>query len=175
MHPQPTASSQPAPLHLRVNGTACQVAVAAQTALLHVLRNDLELNGPKYGCGLGECGACTVLIDGVAARSCVMPVAAAVGRQVTTLEGLGTPESPGPVQQAFIDCQAAQCGYCLNGMIMTVEALLRRHPHATEQEMRSELQHNLCRCGTHVEIMQAALRAGELHRGRTIEQARAGA
>lgn len=165
-------SNQPIALPLRVNGAACEVAVAPQTALLHVLRNDLELNGPKYGCGLGECGACTVLIDGVAARSCVIPVGAAVGRQVTTLEGLGTLESPGPTQQAFIDCQAAQCGYCLNGMIMTVEAVLRRHPHATEQELRSELQHNLCRCGTHVEIMQAALRAGELHRSRALEQAR---
>ena len=166
-------STQPIALPLRVNGAACEVAVAPQTALLHVLRNDLELNGPKYGCGLGECGACTVLIDGVAARSCVIPVGAAVGRQVTTLEGLGTLESPGATQQAFIDCQAAQCGYCLNGMIMTVEALLRRHPQATEQELRSELQHNLCRCGTHVEILQAALRAGELHRSRALEQARA--
>lgn len=168
-----TRSTMPTPLPLQVNGVACQVAVAAQTALLHVLRNDLELNGPKYGCGLGECGACTVLIDGVAARSCVIPVGAAVGRQVTTLEGLGTLGSPGPTQQAFIDCQAAQCGYCLNGMIMTVEAVLRRHPHATEHELRSELQHNLCRCGTHLEIMQAALRAGELHRERALEQARA--
>lgn len=166
-------SNTPTPLPLRVNGVACQVAVPSQTALLYVLRNDLELNGPKYGCGLGECGACTVLIDGVAARSCVIPVGAAVGRQVTTLEGLGTLQFPGPTQQAFIDCQAAQCGYCLNGMIMTVEAVLRRHPHATEHELRSELQHNLCRCGTHVEIMQAALRAGELHRKRTLEQARA--
>ena len=159
-------STPPPPLPLRVNGATCAVAVAPRTALLHVLRNDLELNGPKYGCGLGECGACTVLIDGVAARSCVIPVGAAVGRQVTTLEGLGTLESPGPTQQAFIDCQAAQCGYCLNGMIMTVEALLRRVPQATEQQLRSELQHNLCRCGTHVEIMRAALRAVELHRRR---------
>lgn len=173
MNNPPAASTPPATLPLRVNGAACQVAVAPQAALLHVLRNDLELNGPKYGCGLGECGACTVLIDGVAARSCVIPVSAAVGRQVTTLEGLGTLESPGPTQQAFIDCQAAQCGYCLNGMIMTVEALLRRHPNATEPELRSELQHNLCRCGTHVEIMQAALRAGELHRIRAARQARA--
>ena len=167
-----TRSTTPTALPLRVNGAACEVTVASQTALLHVLRNDLELNGPKYGCGLGECGACTVLIDGVAARSCVIPVSAAVGRQVTTLEGLGTLECPGPTQQAFIDCQAAQCGYCLNGMIMTVEAVLRRHPHATEQALRSELQHNLCRCGTHVEIMRAALRAGELHRARALEQAR---
>lgn len=135
---------------------------APDTALLHVLRNDLALNGPKYGCGLGECGACTVLIDGVAARSCVIPVRAAQGRAVVTLEGLGTRQQPGTTQQAFIDCQAAQCGYCLNGMIMTVEALLRRNPEPTQDALRSELHHNLCRCGTHVEIMQAALRAVEL-------------
>ncbi len=153
------------PIRLQVNGRASVVQAAPETALLHVLRNDLELNGPKYGCGLGECGACTVLIDGVAARSCVIPVRVAQGRQVTTLEGLGTRERPGPTQQAFIECQAAQCGYCLNGMIMTVEALLRRNPHPSEQELRSELHHNLCRCGTHVEIMQAALRAVELRAG----------
>lgn len=157
--PQP---GTPRPLDLQVNGRACQVPATPDTALLHVLRNDLELNGPKYGCGLGECGACTVLIDGVAARSCVIPVRAAQGRTVTTLEGLGTREQPGPTQQAFIECQAAQCGYCLNGMIMTVEALLRRQPDATEAALRSELHHNLCRCGTHVEILQAALRAREL-------------
>lgn len=164
----PLQSSSPAPgLRLRVNGRACDVPATPGTALLHVLRNDLELNGPKYGCGLGECGACTVLIDGVAARSCVIPVQAAVGREVTTLEGLGTRACPGPTQQAFIDCQAAQCGYCLNGMVMTVEALLRRHPDPSEQEVRSELHHNLCRCGTHVEILQAALRAARLRVGGT--------
>ena len=155
-------SSTPSPIRLQVNARACEVPAAPGTALLHVLRNDLELNGPKYGCGLGECGACTVLIDGVAARSCVIPVRAAVGREVTTLEGLGSRQCPGPTQQAFIDCQAAQCGYCLNGMIMTVEALLRRNPNPTEQELRNELHHNLCRCGTHVEIMQAALQAVHL-------------
>ncbi len=155
-------SSLADPLRLCVNGRTCEVVAAPETALLHVLRNDLELNGPKYGCGLGECGACTVLIDGVAARSCVIPVRAALGREVTTLEGLGTRAQPGTTQQAFIACQAAQCGYCLNGMIMTVEALLRRNPHPSEQELRNELHHNLCRCGTHVEIMQAALRAAQL-------------
>ncbi len=157
-----TPASASASTRLQVNGRACDVPAAPDAALLHVLRNDLELNGPKYGCGLGECGACTVLIDGVAARSCVIPVRAAVGREVTTLEGLGSRQCPGPTQQAFIDCQAAQCGYCLNGMIMTVEALLRRNPQPTEQELRNELHHNLCRCGTHVEIMQAALRAVQL-------------
>ncbi|WP_240434000.1 (2Fe-2S)-binding protein [Achromobacter sp. B7] len=150
------------PIRLNVNGVECTVPAAPDTALLHVLRNDLALNGPKYGCGLGECGACTVLIDGVAARSCVIPVRAAQGRAVVTLEGLGTRQQPGTTQQAFIDCQAAQCGYCLNGMIMTVEALLRRNPDPTQDALRSELHHNLCRCGTHVEIMQAALRAVQL-------------
>nr|WP_314355453.1 2Fe-2S iron-sulfur cluster-binding protein [uncultured Achromobacter sp.] len=150
------------PIRLNVNGDECTVPAAPDTALLHVLRNDLALNGPKYGCGLGECGACTVLIDGVAARSCVIPVRAAQGRAVVTLEGLGTRQQPGTTQQAFIDCQAAQCGYCLNGMIMTVEALLRRNPEPTQDALRSELHHNLCRCGTHVEIMQAALRAVQL-------------
>jgi nicotinate dehydrogenase subunit A len=156
--------SSSSPVHLRVNGRDCVTPATPETALLHVLRNDLELNGPKYGCGLGECGACTVLIDGVAARSCVIPVRAAQGREVTTLEGLGTRARPGPTQQAFIDCQAAQCGYCLNGMIMTVEALLRRNPDPSEEQLRNELHHNLCRCGTHLEIMQAALRAARLRR-----------
>ena len=171
----PVHSSSPSHLVLlQVNARACEVPAAPETALLHVLRNDLELNGPKYGCGLGECGACTVLIDGVAARSCVIPVKAAVGREVTTLEGLGSRQCPGPTQQAFIDCQAAQCGYCLNGMIMTVEALLRRNPNPTEQELRNELHHNLCRCGTHVEIMQAALRAVQLRAERATLQVPSG-
>ena len=124
-----------------------------------MLRNDLELNGPKYGCGLGECGACTVLVDGVAARSCVIPVKGVAGRRVTTLEGLACAGRPGPTQQAFIDCQAAQCGYCLNGMIMTIKALLLRDPNPSDEQLRRELSANLCRCGTHVEIMRAALRA----------------
>jgi nicotinate dehydrogenase subunit A len=145
------------PLELDVNGARHRVRVEPETPLLYVLRNDLALNGPKYGCGLGECGACTVLIDGVAARSCVVPVKGAVGREVTTLEGLNAPDgSPGPVQQAFIDAQAAQCGYCLNGMIMSTQALLQRHPDPTDAQIREELQYNLCRCGTHVEILCAA-------------------
>jgi len=145
-----------------VNGRRHCVSAAPSTPLLYVLRNDLCLNGPKYGCGLGECGACTVLVDGVAARSCVIPVAGVAGRAVTTLEGLGTPARPGPVQQAFIECQAAQCGYCLNGMIMAAEALLRRVPAHTEAQIREELRHNLCRCGTHVEILEAVRRAAVL-------------
>jgi nicotinate dehydrogenase subunit A len=148
--------TEPTAIALDVNGVRHEVTAEPQTPLLYVLRNDLALNGPKYGCGLGECGACTVLIDGVAARSCVVPVRGAAGRQVTTLEGLTGPDGqPGPVQQAFIDAQAAQCGYCLNGMIMATHALLRRNPHPTDAQIRQELQYNLCRCGTHVEIMDA--------------------
>jgi len=129
------------------------------TPLLFILRNDLALNGPKYGCGLGACGACTVLIDGLAARACCLPVALAEDREITTLEGLGTDAAPHPVQDAFIAEQAGQCGYCLNGMIMTVVALLRCEPHPDEAALRQALRHNLCRCGAHVEILRAARRA----------------
>lgn len=144
---------------LEVNGQRVEVTAMADTPLLLVLRNDLQLNGPKYGCGLGECGACTVIIDGVAARSCVFPLAGAQGRSITTLEGIGTLEHPHRVQQAFIDEQAAQCGYCMNGMIMTVKALLDRIPHPSEEQIRNELSANLCRCGTHIEIMRAVMLA----------------
>ncbi len=144
---------------LTVNGRPVRVTAMADTPLLYILRNDLGLNGPKYGCGLGECGACTVLIDGVAARSCVIPFPGAAGRPVTTLEGLGTAAAPHPVQQAFIDEQAAQCGYCLNGMIMTAKALLDRNPDPTDDDIRRELSGNLCRCGTHIEILRAVRRA----------------
>jgi nicotinate dehydrogenase subunit A len=146
-------------IRLIVNGGVHEVLAAADTALLHVLRNDLELNGPKFGCGLGECGACTVLIDGAAARSCVIPVGGCAGRDIVTLEGLGSRERPDPVQQAFIEEQAAQCGYCLNGMIMTTKALLQINPRPTEAEAREALRYNLCRCGAHVEIMRAVMRA----------------
>ena len=138
------------------------MAAAPDAPLLAVLRNDLGLNGPKYGCGLGECGACTVLVDGVAARSCVIPVGGVGGREITTLEGLGSRAAPHPVQQAFIDAQAAQCGYCLNGMILATVALLARHPRPTDAQARDALSHNLCRCGTHVEILRAVQRAAEL-------------
>ncbi|MFC3282081.1 (2Fe-2S)-binding protein [Litchfieldella rifensis] len=146
-------------LTLTVNRQSHRIAVAPETNLLHVLRNDLALNGPKYGCGLGECGACTVLVDGLAARACVLPVAAVIGHEVTTLEGLATPDGLDPVQTAFIEKQAAQCGYCLNGMIMSVRALLNRDPHPSKESIRAALEHNLCRCGTHVEILEAAYRA----------------
>jgi nicotinate dehydrogenase subunit A len=146
-------------IRLTVNGRIHDVSAAPDTALLHVLRNDLELNGPKYGCGLGECGACTVLIDGVAARACVIPVGGCVQRDILTLEGLGSREHPDPVQDAFITEQAAQCGYCLNGMIMTTAALLKRNPRPSETEVLNALRYNLCRCGAHVEIIRAAMRA----------------
>lgn len=154
--------SQHITVALEVNGHTREVSAMADTPLLLVLRNDLQLNGPKYGCGLGECGACTVIIDGLAARSCVFPLAGAAGRKITTLEGLGTRQAPHPVQQAFIDEQAAQCGYCLNGMIMTAKALLDRNPNPSEAEVRNELSGNLCRCGTHIEILRAVLRAAQL-------------
>jgi len=149
----------PVPIRLNVNGRIHEVGASPDTALLYVLRNDLELNSPKYGCGLGECGTCTVLIDGAAARSCVVPIEGCVGHAITTLEGLGTRHDPDPVQEAFIAEQAAQCGYCLNGMIMTTKALLARNPHPTEQEAMEALRYNLCRCGAHVEIIRAVMRA----------------
>ena len=144
---------------LDVNGQRVVVSAMTDTPLLLILRNDLQLNGPKYGCGLGECGACTVIIDGVAARSCVFPLSGAEGRMITTLEGLGSRERLHPVQQAFIDEQAAQCGYCMNGMIMTAKALLDRNPHPSEEQVLNELSANLCRCGTHIEIVRAVMRA----------------
>lgn len=144
---------------ITVNGTDQVLTVPLQATLLHVLRNDLQLNSPKYGCGLGECGACTVLVDGVAARACVMPMHGVMGRHITTVEGLGTVGTPHPIQQAFIDEQAAQCGYCTSGMIMMTASLLAHTPRPTETQIRNELSGNLCRCGTHVEIMKAVQRA----------------
>ena len=151
-------------LSVRVNGQSFEVDALPETPLLLILRNDLCLNGPKYGCGLGECGACTVIIDGVAARSCIIPLAGAVGREITTLEGLGCKRAPHPVQQAFIDEQAAQCGYCMNGMIMAATALLDRIPQPSDEQIRNELSGNLCRCGTHVEILRAVRRAADTRR-----------
>lgn len=147
---------------LGVNGRDVLITAEPQTPLLYILRNDLALNGPKYGCGLGECGACAVLVDGRAARSCVVPVGALAGKTITTLEGLGTGTEPHPVQAAFIRHQAAQCGYCLNGMIIAVVALLKRHPSPDEAQIREALRHHLCRCGTHMEILAAARSAAGL-------------
>ena len=149
---------------LTINGVPQSLAVDKEASLLNLLRNDFELNSPKYGCGLGECGACTVLVDGVAARACVIPASGAGGRSVTTLEGLGKVGALHPVQQAFIDAQAAQCGYCLSGMIMMTVALLTRNPDPTEADIHRELSGNLCRCGTHVEIVNAVRRAAVLMR-----------
>jgi nicotinate dehydrogenase subunit A len=147
--------TESAPIHLDVNGRAHTLRIPECTVLLHVLRNDLKLNGPKFGCGLGECGACTVLIDGVASRACVLPTGRVAGRSIVTLEGLGTLERLHPIQQAFIDAQAAQCGYCLNGMIMATKMLLDRNPNPTDAQTRQALKYHLCRCGTHVEILEA--------------------
>jgi nicotinate dehydrogenase subunit A len=172
MHTAATAATASPTASLTVNGQHCEIppSTAARGTLLHLLRNDLALNGPKYGCGLGQCGACTVLVDGVAARACVIPAEGAAGREVTTLEGLparGGAAAGGslhPVQQAFIDAQAAQCGYCLNGMIMMTVALLERNASPDEDDIRRELSANLCRCGTHVEIIRAVQRAAVLMR-----------
>ena len=151
----------PATVLLHVNGRVESLAVDSAVPLLTVLRNDLGLNGPKYGCGLGECGACMVLIDGRAARSCALPLAGVAGREVTTLEGLGSAAALHPVQQAFIEAQAAQCGYCLNGMVIATVSLLRRTPQPTEAQVRAALSHNLCRCGSHFEILAAVKLAAE--------------
>lgn len=148
-------------LSLLVNGQQHEIKIAPDTPLLYVLRNDLGLTSPKYGCGLGECGACTVLVDGVAARSCVTTCASVQDLEIVTLEGLSENGQPNFVQQAFIDSQAAQCGYCMNGMIMTIHALLLRNPQATEEDIRNELNYNLCRCGTHIEILSAARTAAK--------------
>jgi nicotinate dehydrogenase subunit A len=149
------------PIRLVVNGTSHDVDAAPDTPLLYVVRNDLGLTGPKFGCGLGQCGACMVHIDGVAVRSCRTPLSAVHG-PVTTIEGLGTPERPHPVQQAFIEEQAAQCGYCINGMIMATAALVARNKQPTREQIRSTLNANLCRCGTHMRIVRAVERAAVL-------------
>jgi nicotinate dehydrogenase subunit A len=150
------------PITLQVNGQVHRLVVDGAAPLLNVLRNDLGLSGPKYGCGLGECGACSVLVDGVLARSCTLPLHGVAGREVTTLEGLADGDRLHPVQQAFVDTQAAQCGYCLNGMIMATVALLARVPQPGEAQVRAALSHHLCRCGTHLEILAAVQRAAQL-------------
>jgi nicotinate dehydrogenase subunit A len=145
---------------LQVNGAACTFELTdPDTPLLYVLRNDLALTGTKFGCGLGQCGACTVHLDGQAVRSCSMPVSAVVGRQITTVEGLGSPENPDPVQAAFIAEQAAQCGYCTVGLVMTARALLQQNRRPTETEVKQALAGNLCRCGSHVRVVRAVMRA----------------
>ena len=146
-------------IELRVNGRTHSVDVDPGTPLLYVLRNDLELDAVKFGCGLAQCGACTVLVQGQAIRSCVTPVSAVVNKDVVTPEGLGTPEHMHPIQEAFREEQAAQCGYCISGMIMNSKAFLDRVPHPSEAQIRSALSGILCRCGTHLEIIRAVQRA----------------
>ena len=147
---------------LDVNGQRRDVDVDPATPLLYVLRDQLGLNGAKFGCGLGQCGACTVMVDGTAVYSCITPVSVLPGRKVRTVEGLGTAEHPGPMQRAFIDEQAAQCGYCIAGMMMRAQALLERNPSPTATEIREHMNANLCRCGTHMRILRAIGRAAEL-------------
>ena len=144
---------------LEINGASQQVDADPATPLLYVLRDHLELNGAKFGCGLGQCGACTVMVDGNAVLSCVVPISVLQGRRIKTLEGLGTADNPGPVQRAFIEEQAAQCGYCIPGMIMRAQALLEKNTSPSQAEIRRFMNTNLCRCGTHMRILRAVERA----------------
>ncbi len=146
-------------MRIEVNGIAREVCSPARTPLLYVLRDELGLDGAKYGCGLGQCGACTVLVDGAAVFSCVTPLAMVQGKRVTTLEGLGTLDRPGALQRAFLEEQAAQCGFCIPGMILRAAALLAANPHPDDAQIREALQPNLCRCGTHMRILRAVRRA----------------
>jgi nicotinate dehydrogenase subunit A len=147
---------------LEVNGKPYEIDADPSTPLLYVLRDYLQLNGAKFGCGLGQCGSCTVMIDGRAVLSCVTPIAALAGRRVKTVEGLGTTQEPGPVQRAFIEEQAAQCGYCIPGMMMRAQALLEANPAPSKAEIRRAMNANLCRCGTHMRILKAVERAATL-------------
>jgi len=153
-------------IRLRVNGQPRDVAADPDVPLLYVLRNDLGLTGTKFGCGLGQCGACTVLVAGQAVRSCLIPVQAVAGQEVTTIEGLGSPERPHPLQEAFIEEQAAQCGYCTAGIIMSAKAFLDRTPRATEAQVMQALAGNLCRCGTHLRVIRAVMRTAAMTGGR---------
>jgi nicotinate dehydrogenase subunit A len=147
---------------VKVNGQDHQVDAEPDTPLLYVLRDDLKLNAAKFGCGLGQCGSCTVIIDGKAVLSCVTPMVLLDGKQVTTLEGLGTASQPAPIQRAFMEEQAAQCGYCIAGMMMRAQALLQRNSKPTDEQIRAELAQHLCRCGTHMRILRAVHRAARL-------------
>jgi aerobic-type carbon monoxide dehydrogenase small subunit (CoxS/CutS family) len=152
---------------LNVNGRAHEVDADPATPLLYVLRDHLRLNGAKFGCGLGQCGSCTVVVDGEAVLSCITPISLLANRRITTLEGLGTLDNPGPLQRAFIDEQSAQCGYCIPGMIMRAHALLQHNPSPSAAEIRSHMQPNLCRCGTHMRILRAVARAAKNGRSET--------
>jgi nicotinate dehydrogenase subunit A len=146
-------------ISLRVNNQTKSVETDPSTPLLYVLRDDLDLHGPRFGCGLGQCGACTVIMDGNAVRSCSVPVSAAQNRSITTLEGIGTLEHPHPLQTAFIEEQAAQCAYCMNGMILVAKVLLDKNPHPNDEEIKQALNGNLCRCGSHLRVIRAVKRA----------------
>jgi nicotinate dehydrogenase subunit A len=158
-------------MKLTVNGRQHDVSADPDTPLLYVLRDDLALNGAKFGCGLGQCGACTVMVDGKAVLSCVTPILLLEGREITTVEGLGSPDNPGPMQRAFIAEQAAQCGYCIPGMMMRAQALLQNNPVVSDADIRAELQGNLCRCGTHMRILRAVRRAASLMQSAAAEPA----
>lgn len=149
-------------MDLKVNGHAQSVSADPDTPLLYVLREDLRLNAAKYGCGVGQCGACTVLVNGEAVFSCVTPISVLGGKEITTVEGLGTLDHPGPLQRAFIEEQASQCGFCIPGMMMRAQALLQKNPRPSEDEIRGHMQPNLCRCGTHLRILRAVRRAAQL-------------
>jgi nicotinate dehydrogenase subunit A len=155
-------------MKLKVNGSEYEIDADPDTPLLYALRNDLALNAAKFGCGLGQCGACTVIVDGEAIFSCLTPLLVVEGKEITTLEGLGSVENPGPLQRAFIEEQAAQCGYCIAGMMMRAQALLQKNPQPSDAEIRLALQPNLCRCGTHMRILRAVHRAAELMRTATL-------
>jgi nicotinate dehydrogenase subunit A len=148
-------------MKLNINGRVRDVEAESSTPLLYVLRNDLGLNGAKFGCGLGQCGACVVLADGEAIFSCLTPISLLENRNIRTLEALGSADKPGPMQQAFIEEQAAQCGYCIPGMMMRTQALLERNPSPNEMQIRAALEPNLCRCGTHIRILRAVRRAAK--------------
>jgi len=152
---------------LKVNGLTYEIDADPDTPLLYVLRDEIKLNAAKFGCGLGQCGSCTVIVDGKAVLSCVTPLLLLQGKQVTTLEGLGTIEAPAPIQRAFMEEQAAQCGYCIAGMMMRAQALLQKNAKPTDDEIRAELEPHLCRCGTHMRILRAVARAGQLMRGKS--------
>ena len=151
-------------MKVHVNGSDHEVDAEADTPLLYVLRDNLSLNGAKFGCGLGQCGACTVMVDGEAVFSCLTPLLLLDGRKVTTVEGLGSIDNPGPLQRAFIDEQAAQCGYCIAGMIMRAQSLLQKNHNPSDADIRAAMQPNLCRCGTHMRILRAVRRAADLMR-----------
>lgn len=151
--------------NLHVNGQQVSITADKQTPLLYILRNDLQLNGPKYGCGVAQCGSCMVMVDGEARFSCVLPVEAVAKARITTLEGMGSADKPHPIQEAFVVEQAAQCGYCLNGMIVAAKALLDSNPTPNEQEIREGLNRVLCRCGTHTRMIKAVQRASGQTKG----------